>query len=74
MGGGHVPDVVEVEGQARPRGRCVELAPQPGHPVVAQPVEVDPLLPVDGVEPKTFQGHYGPFPSVDDVPRRASLA
>ncbi len=57
VGGGHIPDVVEVERQQRPQVAAFELAPQPGHPVVAQAVEVHPLLPVDGVEAKTLQNH-----------------
>ena len=32
-----------------PSSDALELAREPGQPVGAQPVEVDPLLPVDGV-------------------------
>ena len=50
VGGGHVADVGEVEGQQAPRSErssCALAAPV----AAAQPVQVHPLFPVDGVGP-----------------------
>ena len=57
VGGGHVADVREVEGeQAAERGR-LERGVQPRQPLGAQAVEVDALLPVDGVGPVGADRH-----------------
>ena len=51
VGRGHVADVGEVEGQQGAERGALERGAEPGQPVVAEPVEVDALLPVDGVGP-----------------------
>ncbi len=45
-GARQVAQVVRVEEQERPEVGGVESGLRPGHPVAAQPVEIDPLLPV----------------------------
>ncbi len=46
LGGGGVPDVRRLEQQHRAQVELVEHRPDPGEPVLAQPLEVDPVLPV----------------------------
>ena len=63
VGRGHVADVREVEGQQRAQLRALELAPcSRASRSVAQPVEVDPLLPVDGVGAEGGCAHGGGTP------------
>ena len=45
--GGHVPDVVEVEGEQRPQVAALELMPEASEALRPEPLEVDPLLPVN---------------------------
>ena len=49
VGGGQVADVGEVEGEQGAEVGGLQRGPEPGQPFGAQPVEVDALLPVDGV-------------------------
>ncbi len=57
MGGRHVADVVEIKREQGSQVALFEVAPQPGQAATPQAVEVDPLLPVDGIKPKAFQRH-----------------
>ena len=57
MGGGHVADVGEVEGQQSTELRGIEVLPQTLQPIGAQPVDIDPLLPVDCVGPVGTNRH-----------------
>ena len=57
VGRGHVADVVEVEAEQGAQLRAVQRLLQPRQPLGAEPVEVDPLLPVDGVRPVRADAH-----------------
>jgi hypothetical protein len=57
VGGGHVADVREVEGEDRADIRTVQCGLQPGEPLPSQPVEVDALFPVDCVHSKRADRH-----------------
>ena len=59
MGRGHVADVGEVEGQQRAELRFLQGVLQATQPFLAQPVNIDPLLPVDRVLPVCADGHSG---------------
>jgi hypothetical protein len=47
MGGRHVPDVVEIEGEQRSQLAALELIPEASEALRPEPLEVDPLLPVN---------------------------
>ena len=70
VGGRHVPDVREVEGQQGTELGALELVLEPLQPFLTQPVEVDPLLPVHGVGAKRTDRHPRALPSVESRRRR----
>ena len=57
MGGGEIADVREVEGQQGTEIGGLQGGPDPGQPLVTQAVEIDALLPVDGVGSVGANGH-----------------
>ena len=57
VGGGHVADVGEVEGQQGTELGSIEVLSEALQPIGAEPVEVDPLLPVDCVRPVRADRH-----------------
>src|SRR6185437_11420887 len=53
----HIPDIREIERQQRPKTRALQLCTQPGQPVSPQAVQVDALLPVNGVRAERADRH-----------------
>ena len=60
VGGGHVPDVGEVEAKDGAQLRPLEFGLETSKPLVTQPGHVDPLLPVDIVRPEGSNSHGQP--------------
>ena len=57
MRGGDVADVGHVEAQQRAHRGVGEQPADPREPLLAQPIEADPLLPVDSHGPVGVQSH-----------------
>jgi hypothetical protein len=54
---GQIADVGEVEREQRAELRRVQLGLEPVEPLMAQPIQVDALFPVDGVRPERADSH-----------------
>src|SRR5574341_1455579 len=68
MRGGDVTDVVHVEAKQRSQIGFLERAFHPGQPLLAQPLDVDALFPIDSHQAESFEPHnLPPYVSVQAV-------
>ena len=73
VGGRDVPDVPHVKAQQRAQLRLGQEALDPGQPLLAQPIEPDPFLPVDTHQAIAVQAHPH-LPSANDCSQHTALA